>query len=78
MRSSSEPFITSELKRRGVSAVWIRQREGDMNSCDLLFLAASGLRRIIELVETATQPVYIVCRKNLRAASITVPTKRGA
>ena len=74
-RTSYEPYITAQLRGLGVSAAWIRhEKQHNLASADLLFVAARDLRKIIAYAEATSDPVYFECRLGVSAKLITVPT----
>lgn len=64
-RSASQDVVTVELKRLGVSAIWVRQEVGNLSRADILYVLARDLR-IIEAELAAASPIHYVCTLGAR------------
>lgn len=76
---ASEPLVVTELKQAGSGVLWIRHREGNISNADVLYVLARDLRRVIEMIDASSAPLFLATGLLSRVRPIElrkVPTKR--
>ncbi|MDP9266282.1 MAG: hypothetical protein M3O91_09245 [Chloroflexota bacterium] len=59
--------------------MWVRHdKQHNLASADLLYVAARDLRKVIPLIEASTGPLYFECRLGASARPIRIPLTKKA